>query len=104
MIELAFAIVAIAVAFLSVKTENFAWKNFFFLMFFFFVFLIPIFHFYETEKQVCVSEGASYCLEWQTIKEIGGKDAIVYGFGMLVIVVVAVVLISIVLKGFESAT
>jgi len=105
MLEIALAIVSLAIAYLITKTESLAWKTFFTLLFFLNLFLIPAITFDKTEEQYCVNfdPQSQFCKEWHITYDVAGKEAIVYGFGLLFIVVLFIVILQIVVKSFEAA-
>jgi len=104
MLPLVFAILTAIFTLYSLFLKNDAYKKFFFLLSMLFV-IITFTSFYGKEVKTCsnFNATANTCLEWQTSISFAGRDPLIYGFGVLFLVFLALMALEIITKSVKMA-
>jgi hypothetical protein len=104
MLPLVFAILTTIFTLYSLFLKNEIYKKFFFLLSMLFV-IITFVSFYGKEVKTCVdfNSSANTCLEWQTSVSFGGTEPLIYGFGLLFLVFLALMALEIITKSIKMA-
>ena len=104
MLPLVFAILTAIFTLYSLFLKNEAYKKFFFLLSMLFV-IITFTSFYGKEVQVCSNFNSmtNTCMEWQTSITFSGTEPLIYGFGLLFLVFLALMALEIITKSIKMA-
>jgi hypothetical protein len=104
MLPLVFAILTTIFTLYSLFLKNESYKKFFFLLSMLFV-ILTFSSFYAKEVQVCSNFDATTntCLEWQTSISFAGTEPLIYGFGLLFLVFLALMALEIITKSIKMA-
>jgi hypothetical protein len=104
MLPLVFAILTAIFTLYSLFLKNEVYKKFFFLLSMLFV-IITFTSFYGKEVNTCINfnSSANTCTEWQTSLSFGGTEPLIYGFGLLFLVFLALMALEIITKSIKMA-
>jgi len=104
MLPLVFAILTAIFTLYSLFLKNEVYKKIFFLLSMLFV-ILTFTSFYAKEVQVCSDFDTltNVCKEWQSSIYFVGTDALIYGFGLLFLVFLALMALEIITKSIKMA-
>jgi hypothetical protein len=99
MMELALLGIAAIFAYFAVNFKNEGWRNFFVLMSMLFTLLTLTVPKIETNYWECLNFNQNgTCISSKSYVTIAGNDALIFGFGMLLIAMFVIVMVSIFVK------
>ncbi len=92
-----FTIIGALFGYFAISLSNQKYKSFFFLLSLLMV-VLTFASFYGKVEETCVVEGASYCLKWERKTIIPGNDALIYGFGLLLVAFIIIHFLELFIK------
>ena len=98
----AFIAVSLISAYFAINLKNESYKTFFLLFTFLNILLSFASAFYSKEITACTSYQNSTCLNYEKTYSMPGSDAVVYGYGLLLITFLVLTLLGIFIKATEK--
>jgi hypothetical protein len=99
---IAFLICSLISAYFAINLKNESYKTFFLLFTFLNILLSFASAFYSKEVTVCTNYANSTCLNYEKTIEMPGSNAVVYGYGLLLITFFILTLIGLFIKASEQ--
>lgn len=101
MIEIIFAAMMVCFVLLTLFMKNEYYKNFFLLMFLLSIVIgMGVIRGSKTISE-CLELANSTCVKYEEYYQIPGSDALIYGFGLVLVVFLTITLVTIIVRAFR---